>query len=1149
MGLPKFGLMRPLPRRIVPVEVEALMVVNWSQRYRSLWAIVPLLLGLSCSVAAEPTLARLSFWLPPENRDAFAAAYEKVLLPLLQEHALRPFPRQSRASSDSVFSRLFAVQAPKQVRIIALKLDADPRWQQALRRVAAPDTTLRHHLRIYSTPAGSGRTTQVGSGTRQGLWQLFSVRDGLPSGWIDALLQDRRGDLWIGTHGGGVARYDGERFVTYTTEDGLVDDIVLSMIEDEEGQLWIYTPQGLSRYDGERFMTYTTEDGLGDFRSFSSVKLLKDRDGAIWVGTGEELSRYDGETFKQPFKEDGWTNKEVTALFQDRRGDLWIGTFGWGVVRYDGKTLTTFTTADGLCDNKVTAIAEDAAGHLWIGTGEGLSRYDGKTFETFRFFTGNSLSAYIFSLAVDREGNLWSGDVDGLIRYDGQEAIAFTARDGLGSTGVKAILEDRDGLLWIGTQSGGLLRYDGRLFQHFTTEEGLPTNYVFAVYQDRRGHLWFGGAGGVTRYDGQQLEVFTSEDGLANDRVVAIRQDRRGDLWFGMNPFIEAKGLSRYDGQHFETFTTADGLATNAVLAIYEDRRGRLWFGGSGVTVYDGQRFAPFEIAGVAPDEWTKAFLEDRQGNLWFAGDWGAARYDGQDFVRYSAADGLPDGSLGSIFEDRQGQLYVSGQGGLSRYDGETFTAIVTPFGASLVEEIIEDRRGHLWVGFFGSGALRYDGRVFQSLSRRDGLLDDGVHDLIEDRDGHVWIAGDGGVTRYTPYQRPPGIRLTEIVADRTYPPDADIAVTTGQDFVRFAFQGRSFLTQPEQMAYVYRLRGYEADWRSSRRNQVEYRDLPAGEYVFEVKAVDRDLNYSPEPATVPLRVHPPYLQLALLGGLGLALLGLVLASTHAVRRRRQFLREQQARLQAQEALNRELEEELQTAHDLQMSLMPTEPPSLEGFDLSGRCQPAAQVGGDFFQFFPGPEGRLTLVLADVTGHAMEAAIQVVLFDGLLESLMEQEVPLGERVKQLNRLLRRLLKRRTLVCTAMGEVDPKERLLQLVNAGCPYPYHYRAAEGKVGEVALNAYPLGAALEEAYPLMEVELAPGDRVVFCSDGLIEACKDTGELFGFERTAEVIQQGCAAGLSAQALVERLFERVAAFAGTTAPADDQTVVVLAVL
>ena len=204
-------------------------------------------------------------------------------------------------------------------------------------------------------------------------------------------------------------------------------------------------------------------------------------------------------------------------------------------------------------------------------------------------------------------------------------------------------------------------------------------------------------------------------------------------------------------------------------------------------------------------------------------------------------------------------------------------------------------------------------------------------------------------------------------------------------------------------------------------------------------------------------------------------------------------------------------------------------------------------MGGDFFQYFPRVDD-LTLVLADATGHAMEAAIPIVLFDGVLESQMLQETDLKTRVERLNTVLHRLMKRRTFVCMVMGELVPASRRLRLVNAGCPYPYHFRAAEGTVHQLELGGYPLGALAASAYKVEEVVLAPGDRMVFCSDGLDEARNNAGQMYSFERLAEVVRQGCQAGLSAKGLVDQIFDSVAKFAATTELTDDQTVVVLAV-
>jgi len=193
------------------------------------------------------------------------------------------------------------------------------------------------------------------------------------------------------------------------------------------------------------------------------------------------------------------------------------------------------------------------------------------------------------------------------------------------------------------------------------------------------------------------------------------------------------------------------------------------------------------------------------------------SRYDGQEFVNFTAEDGLVDNNVRCILEDRQ---------------------------------------GHLWFGTSGGGISKYDGLVFQNMLKRDGLVNNMVHRILQDRNGNIWIATEGGVIRYRPCHTPPRIRITDLVADRRYGPVDELRVPVSRSFITFEFQGRSLYTDWDRMAYVYRLEGYDEEWRATREGRVEYADLSLGEYEFQVKAVDRDLNYS-EPAAVRIIVEP----------------------------------------------------------------------------------------------------------------------------------------------------------------------------------------------------------------------------------------------------------------------------------------------------
>ena len=265
------------------------------------------------------------------------------------------------------------------------------------------------------------------------------------------------------------------------------------------------------------------------------------------------------------------------------------------------------------------------------------------------------------------------------------------------------------------------------------------------------------------------------------------------------------------------------------------------------------------------------------------------------------------------------------------------------------------------------------------------------------------------------------------------------------------------------------------------------------------------------------------------------------------VRRLSQQALEQERQIRQQEVEQRVLEEELQTAHEMQMGLMPTGSPEIPGLRIAGRCVSATHVGGDFFQYFE-QDGSIAVSLADVTGHAMEAAIPAVMFGGVLDKQMEIPTTLEARFVGLNRSLCRSLGDHTFICLSMAEVDPTTQVMRISNCGCPYPLHYRTGTGEIEEIQVVAYALGIRPDTEYAAIDVVLEQGDYVVLHSDGFSEAARADGEQFGFDRAMEVMGQGCSEGLSPEELIDRLIGEVRAFAGDEPQADDMTCVVIRV-
>jgi len=258
---------------------------------------------------------------------------------------------------------------------------------------------------------------------------------------------------------------------------------------------------GVSRYDGKEFVTFTTEDGLANDFVYA---IHRDPDGVMWFGTWTGVSRYDGKEFRNLTQKDGLVSNFVRTIYPDLDGVLWFATYG-GVSRYDGNQFVSFTTEDGLANNYVRTSYCDPDGIMWFGTWAGVSRYDGEKFTTLA--TKDSLANIVIAIHRDTDGVMWFGAEGGLsravypelMRRDGKALITLTAKDGFVHNSVLAIHQDPDGVLWFGTD-GGVACYDGIAWTSLDTRDGLAGNTVSAIHQAPDGLLYFGTRGGITRY-------------------------------------------------------------------------------------------------------------------------------------------------------------------------------------------------------------------------------------------------------------------------------------------------------------------------------------------------------------------------------------------------------------------------------------------------------------------------------------------------------------------------------------------------------------------------------------------------------------------------------------------------------------------------
>lgn len=307
---------------------------------------------------------------------------------------------------------------------------------------------------------------------------------------IHCSLMDKAGNLWFGSTGEGVYRYDGQYFTQFTKEDGLSSNVVWCILEDNTGNIWFGTDNGICRYDGQNithipisehnsFYPNASSTSNGDPSAGNDVwSLLQDKSGTIWIGAGNGVYCFNGISFTH-FPQDNILNngdhhlKMVQCMLEDEKGNIWFGSGPSameGVCRYDGRSLTC-SKPNG--DGWIRFMLADKSGNIWFsGRSRGVFRYDGKVF--IPFTEKDEAGAPVFQ---DRAGNIWftGGENDngfggkgGIWRYDGRSFTNFTTKDGLGDYSVWSMVQDRDGNIWIGTRNNGLYRYDGKTFTCFS---------------------------------------------------------------------------------------------------------------------------------------------------------------------------------------------------------------------------------------------------------------------------------------------------------------------------------------------------------------------------------------------------------------------------------------------------------------------------------------------------------------------------------------------------------------------------------------------------------------------------------------------------------------------------------------------------------
>ena len=750
------------------------------------------------------------------------------------------------------------------------------------------------------------------------------VPGSLPSSNISVLHLDARGHLWIGSDGDGLARYDPDqdRFISYPTGPGGLSSVEIQGITDDgTGGVWVATYGGLDRVDADRgvidhlYHDDRDPDSLPD-NFVNSV--LRDRQGRLWIGTQTGFFRRDGDTARLvpvplPQFEKGTTR--VWSLFEDSRGRIWIGTNRGGyLVDPDTDIPQVLSdsdpTAPPLQTETIRTITE-ASGEIWLGTyGYGIVAIDSTTLATRHIRhdpTRPTSLAYdtIWALYRDRAGSVWTGTSRGLGRHDPRQDAILTLfgvenrKNGVSDGDVLSVLPMPDGRIWLGLGANGIDIIDPRtgkvdwLRSKADRERGvLPMTLVWSLAASSD-HVYAATNNGLFRNTPPDENILRIPSPLHGDgaSLAALFVDAE-TLWIGSTgDGLWTLPLEAVVGTPATRFAGSDRLTDPRITVIERGAGGSIWVGTqNGLNFLDPASGEVTRVA-LAPSDSSAPFagfvstiMTDRQGRLWVGmqGN-GIAILDqggGHPLLRQlGAEDGLPNLNIDKLLQDRSGAVWASTDDGLAVIDPATFS----------VRTLRQAEGVEITSYWINSGA--------------------------ETPEGELLFGGTGGLTVVRPdlltdWRYRPSVVVTDAHVGGKSVPSSHFNRTGSIEPLIVTPEANSFSVEfaaldysaPERNRYAYRLDGYDPDWieTDAAHRLAAYTNLPPGDYHLRLRGSNRDGVWTETAPALAIRVLPSWYQMLwfrlVIGCVALVLVAAVVqARTSYLRKRHRELERQVA--------------------------------------------------------------------------------------------------------------------------------------------------------------------------------------------------------------------------------------------------------------
>ena len=1001
---------------------------------------------------------------------------------------------------------------------------------------------------------------------------LYNNKNGLPSSEANDIAETEEGFIWIGSYSG-LIRYDGNTFVRMDSKTGVSS--VVCLYADSYNRLWIGTnDSGLALKENDDFRLWG-----GDVLGSARVCCIAENDGVVYVGTTAGITMIYEDLTLQSIDDPRIAYAYMAKMIRSRDGLLHCLTNeGDYFTLKDGKVVD-YISYKQTPVNDISCILPDPLNpdKMYIGTGAaGLYYGDIKgSLEEMEFI--NTLPLSTINSIRQYGSRIWVCAINGTGVLDKN---GFHVLDELPvDSSVGNVMEDYEGNLWFTSTRQGVMKLVWNTFTDVFGKYGVEPTVVngTCMYKD---DLYVATDTGliVIGEDGQKDNVpidycetasgayigyMNLVDMLDGCRIRSIIKDSSDRLWIST---YRNYGLICYDGTNAVAYTTDDGLISERVRTVCEREDGSFIVANTGgvCLIEGGQITKKWGVRDGLTNPETLTVAAAPNGDIIVGSDGGGIYVVNDAGVgRIDTNVGLSSNIIMRIRYDKKREVFwIVTSNSLAWMTTDYKVTTIREFPYSNNFDLYENSNGDMWV--IASNGI-YVVPVDDLLKDKEinpihyGIAN-GMSSMATSNsysalteNGDLYIACNDGVVKVNideemldVYDLKEAVPYIDVDGERYYPDEKGgfTIPSTAQKIIVYPYVFNYSLSDP-QINYI--LKGYDKKQVTVSRSElgpIIYTNVPGGSYKFLLEIKDfmgRGTKVLSIPIEKKKAMHeePWFYFLVLLAGV-LAIAALVKA---IVRRKMRIL---EAKHREEAAMER-LESELRMANRIQSSSLPHDfppfPDRTDEFDIYASMDPAREIGGDFYDYFFVDDDHLCLVMADVSGKGIPAALFMMTSKAILKSFGNMAQSAAEILTKANDTICSDNQEEMFVTVWLGILEISTGRLIAGNAGHEYPVlkqddRFELIKDKHGLV------IGAMDGLIYRQYELDLKPGAKLFLYTDGVPEATNANNELFGTDRMIEVLNRDPDA--SPQGILENVRKAVDEFVKDAEQFDDLTMLCL---